>query len=79
MTNDVILTQDDISVVVIDAENFILSVGEQGPAGPAGGGGGAIGGFPVQPAGLTIGDHLEFSGSNWINVAKTTLSDGGNF
>jgi hypothetical protein len=38
-----------------------------------------LSGFPVSTASLTTGDHLEFSGTNWVNVAKTTLSDGGNF
>jgi hypothetical protein len=38
-----------------------------------------LSGFPVSTASLVEGDHLEFSGTNWINVAKTTLSDGGNF
>lgn len=37
------------------------------------------GGFPINVSSLTIGDHLEFAGTNWVNVAKTTLSDGGNF
>lgn len=39
----------------------------------------SISGFPVSTASLTTGDHLEFAGASWINVAKTTLSDGGNF
>lgn len=38
-----------------------------------------IGGYSISVAQLGGGDHLEFSGSAWVNVAKTTLSDGGNF
>lgn len=38
-----------------------------------------VSGFPVTTTSLTAGDHLEFSGASWVNVAKTTLSDGGNF
>ena len=37
------------------------------------------GGYPISTTALTVGDHLEFIGSSWVNVAKETLSDGGNF
>lgn len=53
------------------------ATGAQGPQGPAGEM--LISGYSVQSVGLTTGDHLEFGGSAWINVPKTTLSDGGNF
>lgn len=78
----IIGSEDDIGIVTIDAETSVVTVGEQGPAGPGGGGGGAassIGGAPIETAVLIAGDHLEFSGSAWINVSKITLSDGGNF
>lgn len=38
-----------------------------------------LAGFPVSTTGLATGDHLEFLSTNWVNVQKTTLSDGGNF
>lgn len=79
----IIGSEDDIGIVTVDAENFVVSVGEQGPAGPGGGGSGgnasSIAGAPIDTISLTAGDHLEFSGIAWINVHKTTLSDGGNF
>lgn len=50
------------------------ATGPQGPAGEA-----LISGYSVQTASLATGDHLEFAGASWINVQKTTLSDGGNF
>lgn len=56
------------------------AVGPTGPIGPAGPAGeSSAAGFPIQTTNLVTGDHLEFSGNNWINVHKTTLSDGGNF
>lgn len=56
------------------------ATGPQGVAGPAGPAGAAnLGGYGISLTALQTGDHLEFAGSNWVNVARETLSDGGNF
>jgi hypothetical protein len=91
----VTVVENDSSVVTIDSEHSVVSVGEQGPIGPQGiqgiqgvqgeqgiqgpPGDNYLGGAIVAPVNLSTGDHLEFSGSSWVNVHKTTLSDGGNF
>lgn len=65
----------------IDAnEAPTIVVVNEGPRGPKGQDGGtAIGGFPVNVSNLQAGDHLEFNSTEWVNVNKTTITDGGNF
>lgn len=54
--------------------------GAPGPTGPPGPAGAAlIGGYPTSMTGLSPGDHLEFATDTWINVVRTTITDGGNF
>ena len=53
------------------------AVGQAGPPGPAGAA--LIGGYPTSMTGLSPGDHLEFATDTWINVVRTTITDGGNF
>lgn len=38
-----------------------------------------IGGYPFQGTDLQPTHHIEFAGSAWVNVPKTSLTDGGNF
>ena len=60
--------------------------GEPGPAGPQGlpgnsalSGEGLIGEIPVVLQNIVPGDLLSYNGANWVNSAKETLTEGGNF
>lgn len=82
----VVATDKQQVVTTTQVVSTIVSVGEQGPAGPVGpvgpvgpAGPNSIGGFELSINALQAGDHIEFAGSSWVNVAKDTLSDGGNF
>lgn len=54
-----------------------VATGAQGPPGLPGES--VIAGHTVVVSNLSTGDHIEFTGLNWANIHKTTLSDGGNF
>ena len=71
----VIATDKQQVVTTTEIVSTIVSVGEQGPRGPIG----EVGGYGFAINTLQAGDHLEFAGTQWVNVAKQTLSDGGNF
>lgn len=65
--------------VVVDAAEFnVITEGIQGPAGPAGEA--VIAGYYTEAiTPLQSGDLLSFSGTKWVNVRRTEVSDGGNF
>lgn len=68
--------------VVVDAAEFnVITEGIQGPAGPAGPAGEAViaGYYTEAITPLQSGDLLSFSGTKWVNVRRTEVSDGGNF
>lgn len=82
----VVATDKQQVIATTEVVSTVVSVGQQGPAGPVGPvgpqgipGPNTIGSFGFNINELQAGDHLEFAGSNWVNVAKQTLSDGGNF
>lgn len=63
-----------LDILANTASALSVGIATPGPAGPN-----AIGGFTFDLNSLQTGDHLEFSVNKWVNVAKTTLADGGNF
>lgn len=94
----VVISNNDLSIVSLDSERVVVSVGEQGPTGPQGiqgiqgvvgpvgpqgpqgvPGAANLGGYSIVATNLQQGDHLEFSGAEWVNTNKITLTDGGNF
>lgn len=93
LTVEVLLTATaPLALTLAAPPPVTLAAGIQGPPGPAGlsGPSGPVG--PPGPPGLALigdypiavvtpapGDHLEFAAATWINVARTTITDGGNF
>lgn len=82
----VVATDKQQVIATTEVVSTVVSVGQQGPAGPVGPTGpqgspgpNTVGNYGFAINALQPGDHLEFAGSNWVNVAKQTLSDGGNF
>lgn len=53
------------------------SQGPQGVEGPAGET--TLGGVGVALQNINAGDLLSYNGANWVNSAKETLTEGGNF
>lgn len=76
---DIVEVAPQSSIVSVDGDTSVLSVGVQGPAGPPGSA--VIGGYGVTVTSLATGDVLSFDGANsyWKNTKATDLTDGGNF
>lgn len=66
-----------VAVDVTGAIPVTITTGMQGPPGLPGEA--VIAGHTVVVSNLSPGDHIEFTGVNWYNVHKTSISDGGNF
>lgn len=74
--NQAVVTQSPISPNIVD----VILPGPQGPPGAKGEPGGtSIGGYEVAISGISVGDILAFSGTNWFNNPQDRLTDGGNF
>lgn len=64
--------------ISLQTVGLVTAIGRQGL--PRRDGESLLGGYELIVNGqLKPGDHIEFSGTSWVNTQKTTLTDGGNF
>ncbi len=64
----------NVAVVPQAQQTIVIDRGVVGPPGPS-----AIGGFPINVAGLSNFDALMFLSNEWTNIPQTEITDGGNF